>query len=941
MKQQQKEHFTRQSSSIAGQSFSVELSAKLFETVYGNMYRYKEAAVVRELLCNALDSHQMRDRFYKLIPSHVISVLMFPSASVSIYLAPKGKKPEIHLPDEFEPWLEIKDYGVGLSLEQIVGFPISAKEDEVLVQGNMVVKDTEIPDGATIIGEPGFYEGVMVFRDPENNEIIRGPGLYTTLFRSTKAEDNDQIGAFGLGSKSPFAVSDSFTVESRYEGKLYRFLMYLNDKRIPCCDIATKDLDSRDPTPEDTDEYNGMTVRVPIKNSEYARFAKELQRLGRVMESDQLPEVENTRYFSGFTTIERDSRVNNTYVQKEKSGSHYAVMGGVSYPIDVKQLPEHLSHILSRFPTTYTFFELGELNVPPSREDLSYDEFTRFALESAMTKLRDDVIKESIEDVIREYKKGPICAFYAKAKYKDLYGENFLTLLNENVPEEPRVTAKGKIRGVKYSPDVDREAVRLMKDYPTLIGSGDCIFSLTRFTSWQREEEYEMSLYDFDEHKNAPIFVIMDDNKSFVQKCKTLINKTNRDVITITPDPDLIKHRNSKLRKFYKNADQIRDLIRSWAGKKETIDYLQFADKFSEHYDGIINPDEILFMSELEYDRLVLDDNLGILKMQYSRGRRSGFEGKEMKGREIMDITDTGRRLVYIEMSSNTVVSHVNDSRLECDHIENMWNSLKKFQPYDSTRTDFGKAKHSIALSWLYQNNYHTELILVRRKAVPFLKKHKDYFVSFQDLLQEFYNHYQNMFVVADISKFAKAAKSILSMEGRTKYYQWISQSIKNDELYRKFETCQVGFKKAFVKSQICEKDRVKLLDGNENFYKAYEEEISNFSNIYRKYFSYQMLDDIYGILEFESMEETYHDTVNELSNTLNIEMNHLVLSGNYGKKAKKQENHRNKILVRKAIEKYLLVQYVAESYKPVMGSKWLGKDQFMKLLLNEIAGKD
>ena len=38
--------------------------------------------------------------------------------------------------------------------------------------------------------------------------------LYTTCFRSDKTDSNDAVGCLGLGSKSPFAYTDQFMVES-------------------------------------------------------------------------------------------------------------------------------------------------------------------------------------------------------------------------------------------------------------------------------------------------------------------------------------------------------------------------------------------------------------------------------------------------------------------------------------------------------------------------------------------------------------------------------------------------------------------------------------------------------------------------------------------------------------------------------------------------------
>ena len=42
--------------------------------------------------------------------------------------------------------------------------------------------------------------------------------LYTTYFRSTRNNSNDSVGCLGLGSKAPFAYTDSFTVEAYLNG---------------------------------------------------------------------------------------------------------------------------------------------------------------------------------------------------------------------------------------------------------------------------------------------------------------------------------------------------------------------------------------------------------------------------------------------------------------------------------------------------------------------------------------------------------------------------------------------------------------------------------------------------------------------------------------------------------------------------------------------------
>jgi DNA topoisomerase VI subunit B len=42
--------------------------------------------------------------------------------------------------------------------------------------------------------------------------------VYTTYFESTKTENNDVIGALGLGSKTPFSYTGSFSITARKDG---------------------------------------------------------------------------------------------------------------------------------------------------------------------------------------------------------------------------------------------------------------------------------------------------------------------------------------------------------------------------------------------------------------------------------------------------------------------------------------------------------------------------------------------------------------------------------------------------------------------------------------------------------------------------------------------------------------------------------------------------
>jgi len=90
--------------------------------------------------------------------------------------------------------------------------------------------------------------------------------VYTTYFESTKTNSTDSIGGFGLGSKSPFALTDNFTVNSVTEnGEETNIIAYL-DGGQPKVSVTYHDKNSSKPS--------GTTVSVSIKEVDTAEIKK-------------------------------------------------------------------------------------------------------------------------------------------------------------------------------------------------------------------------------------------------------------------------------------------------------------------------------------------------------------------------------------------------------------------------------------------------------------------------------------------------------------------------------------------------------------------------------------------------------------------------------------------------------------------------------------------
>ena len=78
------------------------------------------------------------------------------------------------------------------------------------------------------------------------------------LFSSSKGESNDSMGGFGLGSKSPLALVDSFYLSSVKDGTQYDYMWIKERGQIPTPIFQGSD---------EVDADNGITITVPLGSS--------------------------------------------------------------------------------------------------------------------------------------------------------------------------------------------------------------------------------------------------------------------------------------------------------------------------------------------------------------------------------------------------------------------------------------------------------------------------------------------------------------------------------------------------------------------------------------------------------------------------------------------------------------------------------------------------
>lgn len=364
-------------SNLGGQTFGTEFNAMMFHTLTASLYKDKPRAVAREAIANAVDAQRERNFLF-------VECYDFENESITDQqkydeligqgFAPPNTGWEVHIPTDIEPWMSFKDNGIGLRVEQIIGEIVKKDSGEAVLNPN---------------GSP-----------------LRKGGVYTTLFGSDKRENNRSIGAYGLGCKSPYSISDTFLVTSIVGGEKHKFLMYLSSNREPMVDWLTQD-SNFNPTPELVDEPNGLEVRIdgiPVRMFQKLKIS--ISEILQTFPKSEQPLI-NGGYYEfeplEFEHIQDDFKV----ITKASYGSLFTNKfvvntGGVVYPVDHDKYEEFGSmDIIFNYTNNKCVMldmPLGTVAIPPSREEISYDDHT---VKNIRGKL--DILRQHIQGEMQVY----------------------------------------------------------------------------------------------------------------------------------------------------------------------------------------------------------------------------------------------------------------------------------------------------------------------------------------------------------------------------------------------------------------------------------------------------------------------------------------------------------------------------------------------------------
>lgn len=241
----------------------------------------------------------------------------------------------IHIPNALEPFWKVKDFGPGISPDRM---------------SNIFIK-------------------------------------YTA---STKRMDNVQTGGFGLGAKTPFSYSDTFTIVTNHDGKQYNYACFIDETKVGKLALLSESV---------TTEPNGTEIIIPVKPADYRTFTDYTEQATRHWSVRPIIKGGDVH----FQDVNLILQGNKWAIAQSKDYNRYAkmIIDGIEYPLEMETLRKYADGKLidSSMGNFLMYFDIGELSLSASREQIYLDKQTQDKIRERLNEIHKE-IRQKVEDKI-------------------------------------------------------------------------------------------------------------------------------------------------------------------------------------------------------------------------------------------------------------------------------------------------------------------------------------------------------------------------------------------------------------------------------------------------------------------------------------------------------------------------------------------------------------
>jgi hypothetical protein len=219
--------------------------------------------------------------------------------------------------------------------------------------------------------------------------------VFTQYGASTKRNSDNSVGMLGIGSKSGFAYSDSFTVTSFCGGMKRTYVAVLDPSEKGLINLLRE---------EPCGEETGVAISIAVRPEDLRRFEHTARSLFKYFVPRPDINIELSKLPPSQTTLKHG------VIYEQEAGSYerqwVAVMGCVSYNINLDQLrgidatPEGGIAAFLGDISGALYFNIGEVQVSASREELKYSSETKLALIKKFNELVEEYVKQALDSIM-------------------------------------------------------------------------------------------------------------------------------------------------------------------------------------------------------------------------------------------------------------------------------------------------------------------------------------------------------------------------------------------------------------------------------------------------------------------------------------------------------------------------------------------------------------
>jgi hypothetical protein len=271
-----------------------------------------------------------------------------------------------------EQFFSIQDQGMIFDIlrNKMYSNPIQAICREISCNARDAHREVGTPELPVQITLPSNLEPYYKVKD-------FGPGIspdrmsniFIKYTASTKRNDNIQTGGFGLGAKTPFSYSDTFTIITNHNGVQYNYACFIDETKVGKLALLSQ---------TKTSEPNGTEILIPVKPADFNSF------------------IQSTEYVTRHWKVKPIIKGQKILWQEDKSlltGTNWSIGGNkgwgnrevkliideIEYPVDQAALRRYADMKLldSCNSDVYLYFGVGELSLSASREQVYLDKNTQ------------------------------------------------------------------------------------------------------------------------------------------------------------------------------------------------------------------------------------------------------------------------------------------------------------------------------------------------------------------------------------------------------------------------------------------------------------------------------------------------------------------------------------------------------------------------------------